>query len=178
MTIDRSHKRLCLIATLVLFVATALPSDAVASERHDQIKAAFIYNFARFTEWPSDSFDSPSSSVRLCFRSSHPLSRALDTIDRKMVGDRSIELIRLHDGAVEAACHISLLSEADTAQSIPAARGLLTVGDAPHFAENGGVIELIQVGRQIRFQINSTAIDRAHLRMSSKLLRLATDVIQ
>ncbi|MEM7237404.1 MAG: YfiR family protein [Pseudomonadota bacterium] len=174
----RLLKRLITLSPAACLLAAGLigPALSLASEREDNIKAAFIFNFARFTEWPAGSFREASSRIRICFRSDHPLANALDDLNGKAIGDRKIETVAFQFSAqpVER-CHIAMVLPGEN--KVPR-KGLLTIGDTPDFAELGGVVGLVQVGRQIRFEINEGGIDRAGLRMSSKLLRLALKVIR
>lgn len=168
------HLLICL-ATLGLLLAGQAGS-VVAGPRQDEIKAAFIFNFARFTEWPADSFVSNTSPMNICFPERHPLADPLAGIDGEHVGHRAIRLVPGgQSGGAIGTCHIVLVSESGT--TLPR-NGILTVGDMPGFAEAGGAVELIQIGRQVRFQINESSVRGANLRMSSKLLRLATRVLK
>lgn len=167
------------IALLMLALGLAAGQPAQAADQRGLIKAAFIYNFARFTDWPADSFAEDSASVRVCYWKGDPLGSALATIEGKQVGPHSIEVVDL-DGPAEPppSCHVAVLSASEVAAGRLAVRGLLTIGDIADLGQGGVAVGLIQIGRQIRFQINATAIAGADLRMSSKLLRLAAKVVQ
>lgn len=165
------------IAAIALAACFVSPPAAAAADQNSLIKAAFIYNFARFTDWPEGSFADARSSVRICHWSDDPLGPALATIDGKQIGPRAIEVVRLDTGAgVPQECHMAVLSAAEIGGAAPAIRGLLTVADLTVLAEADVAVGLIQIGRQIRFQVNMKAIEKADLRMSSRLLRLAAKV--
>lgn len=160
------------IAVAMLLIST----HGQASERQDNIKAAFIFNFARFTEWPADGDAGAGDPMVVCRRDDHPLAAALRTIDGEMIGEREIDVVGLPTvGGDIGRCHILLLA---AGEAVPRARGLLTVSEAPGFVDRDGAIELVQVGRQVRFQINETNLRRAGLRVSSRLLRLAIRVVK
>ncbi|MEL6476540.1 MAG: YfiR family protein [Pseudomonadota bacterium] len=166
----------CLIIPLALASFLAAPGIGRAGDRQDDIKAAFIFNFARFTTWPNDSFGEHPNEIRVCFHEGHHLTDSLTTIDGKQVGERVIRLVRQPAGAsLQQGCNIAVLSHSQPATP---ARGVLTVSDSTGFIENGGSIGLLQVGRQVRFQINQQSIRQAELQMSSKLMRLATRVLK
>lgn len=180
MTMSRVLAALRTIAAVAL-AACLFASEAVA-ESGDQkslIKAAFIFNFARFTEWPEGSFAGARSKVRICYRSDDPLGDALTTIDGKQIGTRAIEVVRLDkDAGMSQGCHIAILPAAEIRGAAPAIRGLLTIADLTDLGQTDVAVGLIQIGRQIRFQVNTSVIAEADLRMSSKLLRLAAKVYQ
>lgn len=165
--------------TAGLVAAMTLGADVQpshAGSRQNEIKAAFVFNFARFTKWPPDRFEGPSDPIRVCAHEGHTLADALGTIDGKKVGARAIAVATYPAGGpLGTGCHIALLPLGPV--SIPQ-RGMLTVGETPDFIERGGAVGLLQVGRQVRFQINQTSIREAELEMSSKLLRLATRVVK
>jgi len=168
-----------LVAASLLSLTAAFAQPAGADDQKSLIKAAFIYNFARFTDWPADSFTGARSSVRVCHWRDDPLGRALATIDDKQVGPRAIEVIALdRSAALPANCHIAVLDGPQVDGSAPVMRGLLTVADVRDLSQTGVAVGLVQIGRQVRFQVNTAMIARADLRMSSKLLRLAAKVVQ
>lgn len=149
---------------------------ASAADRQNDIKAAFIFNFARFTTWPADLFDAPHDPIRVCYHEGHHLADALAQIDGKPVGDHAIALIVHGQGeAFGQRCHIALVGPGNAFTPM---RGVLTVSDETDFVEQGGAVGLTQTGRQIRFQINLTSIKRSELQMSSRLMRLAARVKQ
>lgn len=156
-------------------LATLAGGPLWANDRQNEIKAAFIFNFARFTDWPADRFTNQRDNIRVCYDQGHYLAEALQTIDGKSIGNRSIRLVS-HPGALaQSDCHILVLMPGETAQP---RHGVLTVGENADFIERGGAIALVQIGRQVRFQINQRNIQQAQLRMSSKLMRLATRVVK
>jgi hypothetical protein len=167
------------IAAIAVASGFTIGQGAQAADQKSLIKAVFIYNFARFTDWPADSFAGPGSGIRVCHAEGHPLAAALATIDGKEVGSRAIAVVPFPPTTRPPAdCHIAVLTASDMRGPTPVEHGSLTVGDINDFSETGVAIGLIQVGRQVRFRINTTVIERAELRMSSKLLRLATKVVQ
>lgn len=166
--------------SLIIAAAAVLASVAPAaaqSSRFDELRAAFIYNFARFTEWPPNAFDGPGAPIVACVAQNNPIAPALGAIDGKAVAERALHVRRRDEYA--GFCHIEVVSEDDSeaAAVLEASTGpVLTVGEGDAFAARGGTVGLIQVGRQVRFVINVGAVDRAGLTMSSKLLRLAVRI--
>jgi hypothetical protein len=167
------------MAAFLVAVATA----AAGASPEYEVKAAFLLNFAKFVEWPTEAFRS-SPALRLCVLGDDPFGAALErTVAGKRIGDRPIEVAR-HDAESDAAdCHVVFLSasEAHTLPRVLAAlggRGILTVGDRPEFVDDGTVIGFRVEGDRVRFDINADAADRAGLRVSSQLLKLANRVVR
>lgn len=161
-------------------IATAMlvqPGVARPSDSTEAIKAAFIYNFARFTEWPADSFAETDSYLRVCYPRGDSMAHALESIDGKSVGTRNIAIIEVaRDGPFPGSCHIAVVPSGPVPGDRTPVRGQLTVADIGAIGESDAAVSLVQVGRQIRFQVDVTLVELAELRMSSKLLRLAVRV--
>ncbi|HEX9792110.1 MAG TPA: YfiR family protein [Kiloniellales bacterium] len=157
--------------------------EAAAAEasREYLIKAAFLYNFAKFTDWPADAFATPDTPLTICVLGEDPFGAALDAIDGKEIKGRTVAIRRLSDAAGADVCHVIFISASETprlATIFQALRGrpVLTVADIPDFARTGGIINLkTNKEDRIRFDINVGSAQQARLRMSSKLLSLAED---
>ncbi len=146
-----------------------------------QVKAAYLSNFGRFVDWSR-----PSSTDRqnftICVLGEDPFGKALDTA---VAGEsiRRVPLVATRISRVSEAegCRIVFVSASLAPQlgGILAAlrdNGALTVSDIPQFAARGGMIELLLVGKKVRFEINVGATDKAGLTLSSELLKLAVTV--
>jgi hypothetical protein len=169
---------------LRLVTVVLLGSLLAARTRGQQIeeylvKAAFLYNFAKFVEWPSDAFKTPQDPLMLCVLGHNPFGNALEDVIRgKAIDGRSVAFRRVADAHAASACQILFVSaaEGERFRSLygnvkPAA--ILTVGEAPGFAADGGVINFKLDGGHVRFEINLDAAEHAQLHISSKLLSLA-----
>lgn len=147
-----------------------------------QVKAAFLYNFARFVEWPNSAFASGSSAFKFCVLGKDPFGKALDeTLAGKKVGERSVELIRARRVQELEGCQVVFISSGETSHvsEVVAAlhgRGALLVGESEEFAGTGGTIQFFLQDNRVRFAINPEAANRVGLKISSKLLALATVV--
>jgi len=167
-------------ATLVLAASPARSQGVVATEY--AVKAAFLYHFAKFIEWP-ESVGGPSpSEVHLCVVGADPFGDALDEL-----GARGVE--GLADGArvqirhvanlkPPVACHIAFISNSERSRlaahlADATAAHVVTVSDLSGFAESGGVIQFVLEDGKVRFWINRGAAERADVRLSSRLLALA-----
>lgn len=147
------------------------------------IKAAILYNFAKFTRWPAESFESVDAPLQLCVFGIDPFRDALATIDGKRVGSRNLRTRFITDTTMVGGCHLLFVSASENerlADVLAATDGaaVLTVADIPDFSRAGGIITLKVVEDRTRFDVNRLAADRAGLKLSAKLLRLADTVIQ
>jgi len=172
------------VVAILLFALCLSPGprlgQAPASEY--QVKAAFLYNFARFVEWPEGTFPNSTSPFTVCIFGKDPFGRALDdALAGKRVGERSVAVSRIRRAPDLAGCQLVFVSAdeaARMAQVSLALRGrhVLLVGENEEFAIAGGTIQFFLQGDRVRFAINPDAAGRAGLRFSSKLLALASIV--
>lgn len=153
---------------------------AANAESEDEVKAAFLFNFARYVEWPAGAFAGPDSSIRICLIGGDGFEAVLaEAVSGRMVGERAVEVAAI-DGIDRAAgCHLLFFGEHAAAAGGRVADALgatpvFTISDREGFAEEGGIANFMLVGQKIRFAINPDAARRSGLRISSSLLRLAT----
>jgi YfiR/HmsC-like len=152
--------------------------QAQASNEY-QVKAAFLYNFAKFVDWPAEAFGDRNAQLVICVVGDDPFGGALDqAINGKSIGGRSLAVRRLKWGQELRSCHVLYISSSERkrlAQIIQSLRGasVLTVGEMGEFAQQGGIINFIWEANKVRFEINSQGSDQARLKISSKLLSLA-----
>ena len=173
--------RLVLIACAALWHAfTGSPvygADPAAASEY-AIKAAFIFNFAKFTEWPGAASGATLGPLVLCAYAGGRYDAALAAIDGKTVQGRIMRVRRGVRPDEIKSCHIIFIAESDE-RRIPellrAVKGspVLTIGDTDGFAEAGGMIGLITANDRVQFEINNEAALRANLKIGSQLLRLA-----
>jgi hypothetical protein len=144
-----------------------------------QIKAAFIFNFARFVEWPPQAFNGAKSPFIIGILGDNPFHDDLEqTVRDKTVDDHPFVVKEFRSPADATNCHILFISTSEKprlAQILKYLRGasVLTVGEMDRFTESGGMINFIVEGTKIRFRINKEAATNAGLKISSKLLNLA-----
>jgi len=142
------------------------------------LKAAFVYNFAKFIAWPATAFAQPRAPLVLCTIGTDPFGTALASIDGKIVRDRPLEIKRLPEGGDTAVCHMAFLKVSDPRRLSQVLQSLqrlpvLTISDTEGFLQAGGMINLIMVQNKIQFEINNDTAQRAGLTISSQLLKLA-----
>lgn len=167
---------LLIVSTLAsLLVATAgARADAVA-QREDEFKAAYVFNFVKFVEWPPEA---ASDTLTICFVGGAGVYEALTTdIENKRAGARRVAAVQLVDAPPAGTCNALYVDAAMAATYTPTDEAaVLTISDAAAFAVNGGMIELFTENHRLRFSINVNSAQRAGLRISSDLLKLAAGV--
>jgi hypothetical protein len=160
--------------------ADAQAGDGDSSEY--LIKAGFIYNFAKFVEWPSATFSQPDSPIVIGVLGIDPFGNVLDRIvEDKKIGPRGFVVKRYkwgRDLKDLKDCKILFVSASEKAhidEILQSVKGLpiLTVGETPGFAERGGVIRFTLEDNRVRFEVNVEAAHQADLNISSRLLTLA-----
>jgi hypothetical protein len=168
------------IIALALAAASAPPlwsqSDPASSEH--RLKAAFVYRFPQFVEWPANVLDQ-RATLDICVASPNPFGSTLEdlvageTLNGRRLAVRQVDRRDTMDG-----CRVLYVpgDSAEAALARVADRPVLTVGESPRFLDEGGVILLRLVDRRVRFEVNAIAAERAGLRLSSQLLRLALSV--
>ena len=145
-----------------------------------QLKAAFLYHFAQFTEWPDKAFEKPSSPLVIGVLGDNPFGQLLEqTLRGKTLLQRPVvyRTIRSLDEATNN-CHILFISSSEKKRLTEICmalqnRTVLTVSEVEGFLEAGGMIDFVRQGNKIRFQINDSAAKAAGLRIRAKLLSLA-----
>jgi hypothetical protein len=137
-----------------------------------QVKAAYLFNFVKFVDWPANASPGP---ITICVVGRNPFGTALDdttlgeTVDGRSVVARTVT-------GVGPGCHVAFVPQGvNPAAALRAARMLpvLTVGEASGFIENGGIINFVLDAGAVRFEIDQQAASRVGLQISSRLLRLA-----
>ena len=168
-----------LIALLAALTAVVIARSAAAADSSDveaHVKAAYVYNFARFIEWPAATAAGP---VRIGVLGHGDLASPLEEIVRgKSVGGRAIKVIQIGSAAEAECCEILLIErseskhEKEIVQAL-AGKPVLTVSDDENAPKEGIMIAFQLVDESVRFQINQEAATRAGLKISSQLLKVA-----
>ena len=164
--------RVVLCSALGLFAGIA---QAAVSEY--ELKAAFLYNFVAFTEWPA----TVQPGAVLCVFGNDPFGSSLDSLRGKAARSATLEVRRVQSLSEARKCHVLFISPAagqGLDSILPGLRGapVLTVAETPGAARQGAVIGLVTDQARVGFEINLNAAKGAGLSLSSKLLRLAKEV--
>jgi hypothetical protein len=160
---------------LHILLALLVPLESNAQNFQEyQIKAAFIYNFLKFVEWPN-----PGGESHICIFGENPFGEALDQIvNSGDVADVSIKKLTKSD-VVPTTCKIAYIAEDAFSESLIKKFQLsptLTVSDIPGFSDKGGMIELTLESGKVRFMISLETAKKQGLSISSKLLSLSLKV--
>ena len=127
-----------------------------------QLKAAFLFNFAKFVEWPQQSFTDEKSEFIIGILGDNPFGDDLSrTVDGKKISEHPIR-VQKFEAAEDIKCHILFISSSEKkrlAEIFAKIKGnpILTVGEAEQFIQTGGIINFVHVDNKIRFQINDEA---------------------
>jgi hypothetical protein len=170
------------LAGLISLALGSFASPQGGQPTEYQLKAAFLFNFAKFVNWPDASFASSQAPFTICVIGQDPFGETLNqSLLGKTMGGRAVQIMRFPDENTLAEarhCQIAFISASEknhfheVIESLSGTTTLL-VGDADGFAASGGAIEFMLEDNHIRFAINPDAADRANLKVSSKLLDLA-----
>jgi len=178
------HRASCLhfviLAALSAFILSAMLRAQSAPTEY-QVKAAYLYNFAKFVEWPPEVM-SLDSSFNICVLGHNPFDATLSTttvgesVKGKKVAVKTIS--RAQDGA---SCQILFISSSEEVRlkeilAVLDNTSVLTVSDMPYFTRRGGMIQFVTEANRIRFEVNLTSAERTGLILSSQLLKVAIGV--
>ncbi len=169
-------RRMVLVSMLAL-TGTILTTQVQAQANEYQVKAAFIFNFAKFVDWPSDAFGDERALV-VGVVGDDPFDGALDRLNGNIANGRRLRIKRLRLGDNLRVCQILFISNSEgrnLGKIMDAIRGasVLTIGEMPQFNQSGGMIRFVIQKNKVRFEINAAAAGQARLRISSKLLALS-----
>ncbi|MEW6067505.1 MAG: YfiR family protein [Nitrospirota bacterium] len=142
-----------------------------------QVKAAFIYNFVKFIEWPDELFKD-STTVTFCIIGDDPFVSEIDTIQGQSVKGKVLEVTRINSIDKAKNCHLLFISSSERKNITYILKeiknlSVLTIGDTEGFAQQGVIINFFIEENKIRFEINTDAANCAKIQISSKLLKLA-----
>jgi YfiR/HmsC-like len=181
MDISSLRRVLWVLGAVVLCLSGVSAQSPTADEY--QVKATFLYNFAKFVEWRPSSFSDASAPLRICVFGQDPFGQELrDITSEKTVNGRQLQVDQVVDLQLARTCHILFIASSEKAQLkriFEDLRGtdVLTVGDTKGFAELGGIINFVLENDRVHFEVNRQAAEQAGLKISSKLLSVAKRVI-
>jgi len=161
-----------LALAMAICLCIPAPPAAAATYAEQEIKAAYLYNFGKFVEWPEG-----KSLLHLCLLGKSPVAGALEALKDKNVGERKLVLVYPDSSSTLSECDMLFLSEAEDRNlerilAITQSRRVMVVGDGDGYGQRGVMFNFFQEGGKIRFEINYLAVRRSGLKISSKLLSL------
>jgi len=194
------------VAVAIVFLWCLLVSDVYPEskpEQHEEykIKAAFLYNFLKFVDWPDEKTSRGGKQIIIGIIGEDPFGDTVDLLKGRKVEDRVL-IVKQFEGLRQIqkkaekdeadlkskieelkACHLLFICSSEQKElqeiiDIVAKQGVLTVSDTKDFIEAGGIIQFFMQDNKIRFNINLVASEKAGLKIRSQLLRLAAKVIK
>lgn len=166
--------------TLMAGASWLLHGAAEEAASEYDVKAAFLLNFAKFTEWPASAFADSDAPIAICILGKDPFGRTIDElVQGEAANGRKLAVRRVDEPAAAQACQMVFVSGPGkiAAKSVSGlGKGVLTVGEGEGFVRDGGIIGFVVENRRVRFDINQTAAETAALKLSSKLLSVARAV--
>ena len=182
-TRDPARGRAEKIAAGIVLVAMLISGGAPSFARGEPapeyaVKAAFLYNFAKFVEWPADAFAGPASPIVFFVFGEDPFGDALKSLKGKTANGRPIVVRYAANLGELERCHLLFVSASEKAnlpKILQATKSwsILTVGDMNGFAQDGGIINMVKEESRVGIEINLEAAQLSRLKISSKLLGLA-----
>jgi hypothetical protein len=155
-------------------------TNAVFGQTEDGIKAAFLYNFAKFTEWPAKAFADGSAPITVGFVGADSLADLFaKNVTGKNANGRDFAVKKLTDASATGSCQIVFVGDASQAAAVlDAAKGkaVLTAGDGEAFGSAGGAVSFVRDGAKMTFNLDLNAANAAELKLDQKLRQIARSV--
>jgi hypothetical protein len=174
------------LAVAVMFML-CLPGERLAygqTMSEDQIKAAYLYNFAKFVEWPAQDFATPGAPIRLCVWGNPMIESELGQIVKgKSIAGRPVSIGPVQNGEQSRTCPILFIDSSEDKQTRRILdslrdRSVLTVGETESFVQQGGIISFVMQEDHVQFEVNHKTANQSGLHISSRLLSVARRVIE
>jgi hypothetical protein len=176
------RRRRFLPAVLAVVLAA---HGAFAQKPHEyQVKAAYLYGFARFVEWPPAASATTGQAFVLCVLGRDPFGRVLDdVVADAVVKEKPVVVRRISQPDEAGTCHTVFISASESGRldrilDTLAKRPVLTVSDLPDFAQQGGIIGFTLEENRVRFVVNLAAAQASGLQLNSELLRVAVAILK
>jgi len=188
----RTYILLFVVSFLFVAPTTLKAQMESASEQEYRIKAAFLYNFINFVDWPEEKV-TDTNSINICVIGRDPFGKAFEPLKNKQAKGKKVLIKRFvsfkesekSGNQIEAIrkCHLLFVCNSEKEQlrkiiNIVKDHSVLLVGDMNDFLESGGIVNFVIEDKRTRFEINNNAAKQAKLNIRSKLLRLAKKVIE
>ncbi len=171
------NSKVLLLGLLVCLLVPGYISHARAANAPDQLKAAYLYNFAKLIYWPDTAFSNKSSPFVMCAFARDQLTEQLIKIRNKSVGGRTVQIVALGINSSPEFCHMVFVdkshSEAWFKYNLKQYQGQLLVGETDGFINRGGVISFYLENDKLRFRVSTHNAKISGVKISSRLLRLA-----
>jgi hypothetical protein len=169
---------------LAFFLASPAALQAQEVSREFQLKAAFLYNFTKFVEWPARSFSGPTSPIIIAVLGRNVFGAELEkAVVGRTVNGRNVVVKSIQTSDAARGAHLVFISTVEDGRleevkEICRGSGVLVVGETESFARRGGSITFKLEGDKLRFEINTAAAAQGGLKVSAQLQKLAASVLQ
>jgi hypothetical protein len=176
--------RLGLVALALSWALLTVPSLQAqkSSPSEYQVKAAYLYNFGRFIEWPNKVTAPTGGPFTICVLGLDPFGQSLNAIlAGQTINGTNTVAAQISKPQEAVNCRILFISSSEDRQLkqiLAALEGasVLTVSDLPQFSQRGGMVQFVLDGKKVRFEVNLTPVEHAHLTLSSQLLKVAANL--
>lgn len=171
-----SIRRGCIGALALLWCGLAGTAERLPEY---SVKALFLYNFIKFTEWPSE----PRKEWALCILGADLFGEALDAVEGKTAHGLPVRIRRDVKGQEARDCQLLFINEPDRPRLLRLFRQLegasvLTVGETEGFVQSGGMIGLVLEDNRVQFHVNIKTVERGRIKISAQLLKLARELLK
>ena len=165
---------------IICFGGTTLLHASETTSSHN-LKAAYLFNFLYFVEWPENTFKLPTTPYNICVIGDTIFANALKPLEAKQVHDHPIMITNLLEERELSSCHLLYITDSESSRLNKLlvnikGQAILLVSDMLLFSSRGGVIGLIYEEGHLLFEINLTAAKKHNLKISAKLLELAQTI--
>jgi hypothetical protein len=175
------RRKMPLVMALSALLSLCIPDAALAAASAEyQVKTAYLYNFAKFIQWPADAFADSSSPIVIGILGEDPFGSSLDqVISQRQAQGRSLRIERYQSLADIKHCHLLFVSRSEAKRQSELLRaiadsGLATVGESADFTHDGGQIRFFFTSDQtIKIEVNPQAAKRAGIFISSRIMKIA-----
>lgn len=169
-------------ATLAVAMANAAPTELQASE--NRVKAAFVYKFGDYIEWPPEAFDNPNSPLVIGVVGADALADELTRIaEGRAIGGRRVAVRKLRYGDAMTGLHVIFIGRSDSRRvtaALAASKGrpALTITESADGLKLGSMINFVVVSDKVRFDVGLASAEASRLKISSRLLAVARTVVE
>jgi len=173
-----------LVALALSWILAVIPTLQAqkSSPTEYQVKAAYLYNFGRFIEWPNKGTASSGRPFTICVLGLDPFGQSLSaTLAGQTINGTNAVAAQISKPQEAVNCRILFISSSEDRQlkqilGVLEGASVLTVSDLPQFSQRGGMVQFVLDGNKVRFEVNLTPVERAHLTLSSQLLKVAANL--
>ncbi|WP_372880954.1 YfiR family protein [Psychromonas sp.] len=176
--VKKSIRYFCLLLFCWSVTVGKIRSVSAAPAAINTLKVAYIYNIAKFTRWPENTWASTDAPFKLCFYAKNGFQDGLKTLEKKEVNGHPIILLKPEQEADFQQCNAFYIDTEDRRRyryllSLIDPKTVLTISDDTPFFDYGGLVNLVEKDQRLRFEVNMQQLAHSQLKFSSKLLKLA-----